>query len=482
MVMVNRVLDPAPVPTLDEYLGRGGGRGLDTARELEPAEIVALIEASGLRGRGGAGFPTGTKWRTVADNRSPELATTVVVNGAEGEPGTFKDRTLMRRNPYRVLEGALIAARAVGADEVVIAVKEGFDQSAARMRAAIADLHRADRLGGVAVDVVVGPSAYLYGEETALLEVIEGRQPFPRIAPPFRQGIDELGETVSTGDEVYAAPDDATPAAPVLVNNVETMANVPLILADGIDWFRELGTAESPGTVVCTVTGRTAAHGVGEFPLGTPLREVLETLGGGPARGRHWVAAMSGVANPLLPAALFDTAVSYEGMLAVGRGLGAAGFIVFDDATDLAAVASGVSRFLSVESCGQCEPCKKDGLSISELLDRVRTSQATDMDLVAIDERLQTVTDGARCYLAQQHQLVVDSVLKLFPDAIRAHVGGQAPAVEPELVAPIVEMFADEVVLDERQRNKNPDWTYGGEWRGQAPADRIDQHLESPQR
>jgi NADH-quinone oxidoreductase subunit F len=224
---------------------------------------------------------------------------------------------------------------------------------------------------------------------------------------------------------------------------------------------------------VCTVTGRTRRHGVAEFATGTPLREVVDELSGGPEPGRRLVATLSGVAHPLLPADRFDTPLDFDAMDAAGAGLGAAGFILFDDATDLAAVAQGVSRFLAVESCGQCTPCKQDGLAIADLLDRVRRSDAADLDLVDIAERVRTVADGARCFLGHQHQRVIGSVLELFPEVLRAHVEGRVGEVEPELIAPIVDFDGDRAVLDERQREKQPDWTYGGVDSGQSPADRL---------
>jgi len=185
------------------------------------------------------------------------------------------------------------------------------------------------------------------------------------------------------------------------------------------------------------------------------------------------VAALSGVAHPLLPADRFDTPLDFDAMDAAGAGLGAAGFIVFDDATDLAAVAQGVARFLAVESCGQCTPCKQDGRAIAELLDRVRRSDAVDLELVDIADRVRTVTDGARCFLAHQQQRVIGSVLELFPDVLRAHVEGRVDEVEPELVAPIVAFDGDRAVLDEGQRAKQPDWTYADVDSGQSPADRL---------
>ena len=193
----NRVLDAAPVKTLDDYAAAGGGKALGLARKAGPEGVIGAIERSGLRGRGGAGFPTGTKWRTVSESRSASQAATVVVNAAEGEPGSFKDREILRRNPYKVLEGALVAAAAVGADAVIVAMKASFTRELARMREAIDEVRAAGWADGVELMVVEGPSHYLYGEETALLEVIAGRNPFPRIAPPFRHGVDETGATPS---------------------------------------------------------------------------------------------------------------------------------------------------------------------------------------------------------------------------------------------------------------------------------------------
>jgi NADH-quinone oxidoreductase subunit F len=474
--MEPRTLDLEPVPSLDRYVEAGGGRGLEAATRLGPTAVVDDVEASGLRGRGGAGFPTGTKWRSVRDNLPPGTPATVVVNAAEGEPGSFKDRLILRRNPYRVLEGALIAAVAAGSPRVTVAMKGTFTTELARVRAAIAEADERGWTKGVEVSVVEGPSEYLYGEETALLEVLAGRHPFPRISPPFRRGLDEGGEgggTRSAAGVDLAGP-GTTEAAPTLVNNVETMANVAAILAEGPDWFRSVGTEQSPGTIVCTVSGRTRRAGVVELPMGTPLGEVVERAGGG-AAGERVVAVMSGVANPLVPGDLLDTPASYEGMDAIGSGLGAAGFIVFDDTSDLAAVAFGVSRFLAVESCGQCTPCKQDGLALAALLDRIRRSEGDEHDLESVRDHLATVADEARCFLAHQHQRVVQSVLALFPDQVRAHVTGGAAGVEPELIAPILDIVDGVAVLDEKHAGKQPDWTFADTYSGQSPADRVDQ-------
>jgi NADH:ubiquinone oxidoreductase subunit F (NADH-binding) len=306
--------------------------------------------------------------------------------------------------------------------------------------------------------------------------VIDGRAPFPRVVPPYRHGVDEVGpETGTSAQLTMAASDDAAVAPPTLVNNVETMANVALVLAEGAEWFRSVGTDDSPGTIVCTVSGRTRRHGVTEVAMGTPLREVIDVVGRGAVQGREIVAVMTGVSHPLVSASQLDTPLSYDGLEAIGSGLGTAGFIVFDDATDLAAVARGVSRFLGVESCGQCTPCKQDGLALADLFDQVRRSEAEEHDLDAIADRVSTVADEARCFLASQHQRVASSILARFRPQLEAHVRGELAAADEELIAPIVDLEGDTFVLDEAQREKQPDWTFDEQDSGRTPADRIDQ-------
>jgi NADH:ubiquinone oxidoreductase subunit F (NADH-binding) len=466
MPAIHRVLDPHPVESLDEYLARGGGRAIDAARQLDGAVVIGELTASGLRGRGGAGFPTGVKWQTVGAGADPASPPTVVVNGAEGEPGSFKDRALLRRNPYRVLEGSLIAAAAVGARQVVVALKQSFLAERRRLAHAIAELCDAGWLHGVAMQLAVGPSDYLFGEETALLEVLAGRQPFPRIAPPYRRGLD-AGAAEDEGD-------GSDWSSLVLANNVETLANVPGIVIEGADWFRSVGTADSPGTIVCTVSGDTQRAGVGEFPMGTPVAEIIAAVGGGPRSDRRLVAAISGVANPILPAELFGTAASHEALRAAGSGLGAAGFIVIDDSTDLVSVAEGVSRFLAVESCGQCVPCKRDGLAIHAEFDALRRSDSDDGVEPRLRDLLATITDGARCSLAEQHQLVATSVLDLFGADVARHATG-APDAARVLIAPIVDIDDGVAVLDTSQARKQPDWSYdlvdSSRWPAAALAD-----------
>jgi NADH-quinone oxidoreductase subunit F len=483
MTQVHRVLPPEPVRTLDEHIKRRGGRGLEIARRVEPDALIDELEAAGLRGRGGAGFPTHIKWRTVRANASSVEPTTVVVNGAEGEPGTYKDRSILGLDPYEVIEGALIAALAVGADRVVFGLKRSFGGVVNRVRAAVAEMDAAGWTEGIEVVVFEGPDEYLYGEETALLEAIDGRYPFPRIAPPFRRGVDEVVESeadVTSGSgqssHVEMAGDDGQDAPPALVDNVETLANVPGIIARGGSWFRTEGTDQSPGTIVCTVTGSVQRAGVAEFMMGTPLREVIETIGGGPLPERSIVAVLPGVSNALIPADQLDAPVSYEGLAAIGSGLGSAGFIVCDDRDDLVAVTAGVSHFLATESCGQCTPCKQGGLALSRLLDKLSRSAADERDLAAIRERVDTVADGARCFLASQQEIVVGSLLERFADRVDGHLTRRVEGVEPALVAELLTIDEGAAHVDERHRQKQPDWSYDAVDSGRAPADLYGEH------
>jgi NADH:ubiquinone oxidoreductase subunit F (NADH-binding) len=480
--LMSRTLSPVPVTSLQQYVDSGGLHGLAAARAVEPEAVIAVIEESGLRARGGAGKPCGPKWRTVRDYEAGAAGPpTVIVNAAEGEPGSFKDRAILLRNPYRVLEGALVAAYAIGASAVIVALKRVHVEIRRRVGDAIDEFRAAGWLDGVDVEIFEGPNEYLYGEETAMLEAIDGRPPFPRIAPPYRRGVHEIVDrgvgvgspSASAANVQMAGPSSDAFGSPALVNNVETLANVPAIIVEGPDWFRDVGTANSPGSLVCTVTGATRRHAVGEVPQGTSLRDVIELIGGGPMSGRAVKAVMGGAATPLLTADQLDTPISNEGLASVGGRLGCGGFIVFDDHSDMAAVAEGVARFLSVESCGLCVPCKEDGMALAELFGRVRRSEANDGDLTAIEERLGTVVEGARCSLAVQYQLVLQSILDDFADEIEAHVHGRADAAPPELIASIVDIDGPTAMLDESHLRKQPDWTFDARWSGKVPADLL---------
>ena len=484
MTLVHRVLHPEPIGSLDEYLARGGGAGLEKARNTDPESLVAELEASGLRGRGGAGFPTGTKWRTVRQYQSPDMATTVIVNGAEGEPGTFKDRTILRISPYQVIEGALIAARVFDSNEIIFGLKKSFGSIVARLQSAIDEVVAAGWTDGLTMRIFQGPNEYLYGEETALLETMEGRYPFPRVAPPYRRGEVEVVEhedDVDTGSGLSSHVEMAdvtgeTGAPPALVDNVETMANIPRIIARGAAWFRTEGTEKSPGTIVCTVTGAVQRAGVGEVIMGTPLRAAIEAISGGPRPGRRIKAVISGVASGVITADMLDTPLSYEDMADAGTGLGSAGFIVFDDTVDLTSVAAGVSHFLAVESCGQCTPCKLDGLELSQLLEKLCHSDARRADWERIRVLTDRVGDKARCYLATQQQVVITSMLERFGPELEAHLSPKADPVEPWLIAELNDIDDGVAVWDERHRAKQPDWTYSDVYSGKVPAELYGDH------
>jgi NADH:ubiquinone oxidoreductase subunit F (NADH-binding) len=444
-----RILSPSPIRDLDDYRRHGGGNGLDAALTLSAGAIIDTVTRAGLRGRGGAGFPTGKKWSTIAAS-PPSPSRPVVVNAAEGEPGTFKDRILLRRNPYLVLEGALIAALAVGANEIIVATKASFAHELDRLRSAIAELEAAGWTTGFTVCVVEGPGEYLFGEETALLEVVDGRPPFPRTMAPYRRGVHQ--DATPDGTESSRRWGDGPVA---LVDNVETLANVPGIFEHGVGWYRSVGTPSSPGTIICTVTGDTLRDGCDEFAMGTPVGEVIDALGGGLETDHEIVAVLSGVSNPPLAAGQLHTPLSYEAMAAAGSGLGSASLVVIDNQSSLRAVAAGVARFLSIESCGQCERCKADSLAIAAEL--AEPGDARD----AIDNRLATVARGARCALAGQVERVVGGLLQLD----RAVLAGprQDPLRPVFSIAPLVDLVGDHAVLDETYGDKRADWTRVGE-------------------
>lgn len=463
--MASLLLVGDPVRSLDEYRARGGGRAFEAAVAVEPEAVVSLITDSGLRGRGGAGFPTGRKWAGI---RAAGPGTRYAVcNAAEGEPGTFKDRALIRHDPYRVLEGLAISGYAVGAQAAYIATKASYTQEAELLARAIEETMAAGFFADLRISLVLGPDEYLFGEEKALLEVIEGNDPLPRLLPPYEHGL--FATDVQTGWQAVDAPGDVGQPGrrgqpnPTLVNNAETLAHVPGIVLNGADWFRQHGTPESPGTTIATVVGDVQRPFVAEVELGTPFQALIDRAGG-PHPGRTLVAAFSGVANAVLPASRFDAPVSYEGMEAAGAGLGSAGFIVYDDSACIVEVARTLSRFLYVESCGQCRSCKYGTGEITRRLDRLMEGTATETDVEVIHARLLTVTDQTRCYLAAEEQVMVSSVLREFPEEFALHLAGRCSVPERRIDVPKLVEVADGVATyDLRQRLKQPDWTYADE-------------------
>ena len=457
MTHVRYLLPDSPITTLDAFLAAGGGEGLRIAQRLGPESTIEEVVASGLRGRGGGWFSAGTKWASVRTAGGGRRS--VVANGAEGEPATFKDRMLMRRDPYRVIEGTAIAAFAIGAVDAYVATKRAYAQEADALRRAALELSEAGLLGDLPITIVEGPDEYLFGEEKALLEVIEGHDPLPRLLPPWQHGL--FATAPAGGWESEAAGVSArADSNPTAVNNVETLATAAHVMAKGADWFRTMGTVRAPGTMLATVVGDVARAGVHEVEIGTPFAELLERCGG-PRPGRRFKAAFSGVSNAVLRADDFDVPLTPEDLAARGSGLGAAGFVVYDDTADMLSVVRELSRFLAVESCGQCPACKTGTMEITERLLAIEEGRGSDSDLGVINASLRTVTDANRCYLGTEEQLLVSSVLRAFPEDVAAHLDRTGPPLRPVLVPLIKDITADGVVIyDERHALKRPDWTY----------------------
>lgn len=466
--MTTFLLPSKPFESIDAYLASdGGGSGVRRAHELGRSATIDVVSQSGLRGRGGGGFPTGQKWAGVAAQTGGRRY--LVCNGAEGEPGTFKDRALLRANPYQLVEGVAIAAFAIDAAEAYICLKASFRREIDAVTRAVQEFQTAGLCGDCKVTIVAGPDEYLFGEEKAMLEVIEGNEPLPRWLPPYLHGLfatapqlgwqshdTEAGSTAGSGG-----------SNPTLVNNVETLSNIPHIVARGAEWFRSMGTAESPGTIVTTVVGDVVAPDVGEVEMGVSLRAVIDAVGSGPVAGRSVKAVFSGVANAVVTEADLDVPVSYEGFQAIGSGLGSAGFIVYDDTTCMVDAAYRFSRFLSIESCGQCPPCKMGSSAITEHLERIETGGGAEADLDVITGWLGHVTDGSRCYLATEEQIVVSSILRAFPEEFAQHIElGRCPRPRRLPMPKLLDLADGQAVYDESFWRKRPDWTYATEGDG----------------
>jgi len=437
------LLDKAP-KSFDDYASGGGGRGLEIALGAGPEAVIDEVAKSGLRGRGGAGFPTAEKWRSI---RSTGTGTRFAVcNGAEGEPATFKDRTLFRTNPYQVLEGLAIAAYAVGAERAYVGLKETFAEEVQAVDRALREMTEADALGPIAIELMLGPDLYLFGEETGLEEVIEGRPPLPRIARPFVFGL-------------FAAPPNDNPT---LVNNVETLANIPHILAEGADWLRSSGTETSPGTMLFTVCGDVRQEGVFELPLGTPLRHLVEDLAGGPPEGRSFKAFFPGSSNTVLAPTELDLPLDFDLMRQFGSGLGSAGFAAFDDSACMVRAAHLYSRFLYVESCGQCPACKFGTGETTRLLAEVESEGASDQVLESILIRARGSTDGQKCALPTGESLLIQSLVQVFAKEFHGHIGRVCPLPRELKFHKIIDWDSatQRFVYDESYEWKQPDWTY----------------------
>jgi NADH-quinone oxidoreductase subunit F len=373
----------------------------------------------------------------------------------------------MRANPYQLVEGVVIAAFAIDAAEAFICLKASFQRESERVTQAVEEFQSTGLCGDCTVTIVAGPDEYLFGEEKAMLEVIEGNEPLPRWLPPYLHGLfataPQLGWQSTERNMGDAGQIDVVPergSNPTLVNNVETLSNVPHILARGTNWFRSMGTSESPGTIVTTVVGDVVAPDVGEVEMGTSLLDVIDAVGSGLAPGRTVKAVFSGVANAVITAADLDVPLTYEGFQGIGSGIGSAGFIVYDNTACMVDAAYRFSRFLSVESCGQCPPCKLGSSAITDHLERIETGVGIDRDLGEIARWLEHVTDGSRCYLATEERVVVSSILRGFPEEFAEHIEtGQCP--HPRRPMPkLVDLADGQAHYDESFWRKRPDWTY----------------------
>jgi formate dehydrogenase iron-sulfur subunit len=390
--LVTRRLGVVDPKSLADYIARGGGEGLRRARAMAPDAIVQAVTDSGLRGRGGAAFPAGIKWRTVHGASAAQKY--VVCNADEGDSGTFSDRMLMEGDPFCLLEGMAIAGRAVGADRGYIYVRSEYPHAIAALDAALAAA--GDFLGGFHVEVRKGAGSYVCGEETALLESIEGRRGIVRAKPPLPAVEGLFGQ-------------------PTLIHNVITLASVPDILAGGPTAYRELGTGRSRGTLPFQLAGNIARGGLVELPFGATLRELLYDFGGGSRSGRPLRAVqVGGPLGAYLPESQFDTPLDYEAFAAIGGGLGHGGIVAFDDTVDMAKQARYAMKFCAVESCGKCTPCRIGSTRGVEVIDRIRAGATEQIPL--LEDLCETMVQGSACAMGSMTPIPVLSALHHFPE------------------------------------------------------------------
>ncbi|MGH2982149.1 MAG: NADH-quinone oxidoreductase subunit NuoF [Solirubrobacterales bacterium] len=403
-----RHIDEPDLNTIDVYRRHGGYRALERAfREMEPDEVLTELEDSGLRGRGGAGFAMGKKASFLPRG---EMQKYLCCNADESEPGAFKDRELMQKNPHQLIEGIAIAALAADARHAFIFIRGEYDLQADILDAAVAEAYEAGFLGSdilgshCDLELVVhrGAGAYICGEETALLDALEGQRGNPRLKPPFPavQGL-------------YGGP--------TLINNVETLANVPHIVANGADWFKGFGTEQSPGTKVVSVSGCVQRPGNYEVELGIPTRELICDLAGGPEAG-HEVKAFypGGSSSPVLTADELDVPYSFEAMADAGSMLGSGSIIVADDRVSVPEMALRTARFYHHESCGKCTPCREGTNWTEKMLERVTNGEATPMDLDIVASVQDNIIGNCLCVLGDSMAMPVGSMVRKFRDEFEA--------------------------------------------------------------
>ena len=385
------VIDPLD---LADYATHGGWAGLDAARALTPAAVVAIVKDSGLRGRGGAGFPTGIKWQTVLDARGDEKF--IVCNADEGDSGTFADRMLMEGDPYCLIEGMAIAAHAVGAGHGYVYIRSEYPFAVATMRAAIA--RSAARIAPFTLEVRVGAGAYVCGEETAMLDSIEGKRGQVRAKPPLPAIAGLFGK-------------------PTVINNVLSLAAVPFILANGAEAYAEVGFGRSRGTMPVQLAGNVKNGGLYEIGFGVTLGELVDTIGGGTESGRPVRAVqVGGPLGAYFPPSMFHLPFDYEAFTAAGGLIGHAGITVFDDSVDMAKMARFAMEFCAVESCGKCTPCRIGSTRGVETVDRIIAGDRIDDNIEILRDLCETMKFGSLCALGGFTPYPVLSALDHFPE------------------------------------------------------------------
>ncbi|MBL8057307.1 MAG: NADH-quinone oxidoreductase subunit F [Anaerolineales bacterium] len=394
------LIDPERI---EDYIAHGGYTALAKAlTQLTPEQVCAEIQASGLRGRGGAGYPTGLKWNHVRKADGPRKF--VIANGDEGDPGAYMDRTLMEADPHSILEGMIIAGYAVGAQHGYLYVRGEYPVAVKRLEKAIRSAYRQGLLGddifGTAfsfeVDIRIGAGAFVCGEETALMASVEGQRGTPRMRPPYpaQNGLWN---------------------APTLINNVETYGNITAILNEGAAWFAGIGTEKSKGTKIFALTGKLNHTGLIEVPMGITLREIVFEIGGGIPGGRQFKAAQTGgPSGGCIPAEHLDTPVDYESLKALGSIMGSGGLVVMDDASSMPDVAKFFMEFCVDESCGKCVPCRVGTVQMHRLLEKVTAGQGQAADLQKLENLCRLVQRTSLCGLGQSAPNPVLSTLRYF--------------------------------------------------------------------
>jgi bidirectional [NiFe] hydrogenase diaphorase subunit len=420
-------IDPEKI---DDYISREGYKALLTALiEMTPNGVIHRITESGLRGRGGSGYPTALKWGTVA--KAGGDLKYVVCNGDEGDPGAFMDRSVMEGDPHRVIEGMAIAAYAVGASKGFIYVRAEYPVAVARLTTALREARRRGLLGSnicgttfnFDVEIRLGAGAFVCGEETALLASIEGRRGMPRPRPPYPAVAGLWGK-------------------PTLINNVETYANIAPIIRNGGKWFASMGSERSKGSKVFALTGKINHTGLVEVPMGIKLREIIEVIGGGVPDGHTFKAVQTGgPSGGCIPAEMLDIGVSYDGLMKVGSIMGSGGMIVMDDTSCMVNVARFFVEFCMSESCGKCIPCRAGTAQMHTLLTRICTGEGTMEDLELLEELCDTVKSASLCGLGQTSPNPVLSTLKYFRNEYIEHI------VHKRCPAGVCNMKAAEEVL-----------------------------------